>query len=274
MEWRCGGRAVPLDVPAVMAVLNVTPDSFSDGGAFLDPHAAVRRGGDAAAAGAAILDVGGESTRPGAEPVGRDEELARVLPVVAALAGSGFPVSIDTRHAEVAASCVQAGAVIINDVSGFRDADMIGVAAETEAGVVVMHMQGEPGTMQDAPSYGDVVAEVSAFLAERASDLESAGVARERIAIDPGIGFGKTLEHNVALIRGVGALSELGYPVVVGASRKRMIGELTGEEDPSKRLGGSLAAAVEAARRGASVLRVHDVVETVQALRVARGLWG
>lgn len=272
--WRCGRFELSTERTLVMGVLNVTPDSFSDGGRFVaggrvDTVEAVREGLGLAAQGAAIVDVGGESTRPGATEVTHAEELARVLPVVAELVRSaGVAVSIDTRHAAVARACVESGADILNDVAGFRSEEMIEVAAGTKAGCIVMHMLGEPGSMQDDPGYGDVVAEVRDYLLERAGALEDAGVARERIAIDPGIGFGKTLEHNLTLLRRLPELVASGYPVVVGASRKRFIGALAGGE-PHERLEGSLAAAVWAASAGAAVVRVHDVAPTVRALAVA-----
>jgi len=271
--WRCGTYALSLDTPVVMGILNVTPDSFSDGGLHEDPVSAVEHGRALARAGAGVIDVGGESTRPGSAEVTPAEELARVRPVVARLAAElSVPVSVDTRHADVAAACVEAGASVINDVSGFADPDMVGVAAGCDAGVVIMHMLGEPGTMQDEPRYGDVVCEVRDFLLDRALTLEGAGVERERIAIDPGIGFGKTLEHNIALLRALPELAAFGYPVLVGASRKRFIGTLTGQDHPAQRLGGSIAAAVWAVEHGATIVRVHDVAQSVDALRVARAL--
>ena len=270
--WRCGEFELKLDAPLVMGIVNVTPDSFSDGGAYEDPTAAVAHGERLLAEGADILDIGGESTRPGSEALATSAEISRVRPVVARLGAEGAPISIDTRHADVASACVEAGAAIINDVSGFRDPAMVEVAASCEAGLVVMHMLGEPGTMQDAPRYADVVREVAGYLLAQAAVLEAAGIARERIAIDPGFGFGKTLEHNVALMRALPELAGLGYPVLVGVSRKRMIGLLTGVEEPAERVAGSVAAAVWAAAHGAAVLRVHDVSPTVQALAVARAL--
>lgn len=266
--WRCGRLALSLQRPLVMGILNTTPDSFSDGGLHEDAEVAIAHGLSMARDGATIVDVGGESTRPGAGAVGVGEELGRILDVVATLACEGVLVSVDTRHAEVALACVEAGACIINDVSGFRDPAMRGVAATTDAGVIVMHMLGEPGTMQDAPEYGDVVAEVSDYLSERVHELEAAGVVRERIAVDPGIGFGKTLKHNLELLRGLTEIAAIGYPVVVGASRKRFIGALTGQEVPAERLEGSLAAAIWAIEHGAAVVRVHDVAETARALTV------
>lgn len=273
--WRCGRFTLELERPVVMGIVNVTPDSFSDGGVHEDPASAVDCGMRLSAQGAAIVDVGGESTRPGSAEVSIAEEIARVRPVVAHLARElELPISIDTRHAEVAAACVQVGAAIVNDVSGFRDPAMVEVALGCDAGLVIMHMLGEPGTMQDAPRYDDVVCEVREYLLDRALTLEHAGIARERIALDPGIGFGKTLEHNLALLRSLPELAAFGYPVLVGASRKRFIGQITAEETPSARLGGSIATAVWAAEHGASVLRVHDVRDTVQALAVDAALRG
>lgn len=271
--WRCGRFELELSSPLVMGVLNVTPDSFSDGGRHDDPAAAVAHGERLIAEGAAVLDIGGESTRPGSEEVPEAAELARVRPMVTRFGSHcTVPVSIDTRHASVADACVAAGASIINDVSGFRDPAMVEVAAACDAGLVVMHMAGEPKTMQAAPQYQDVVVEVGGYLVAQATVLEVAGVARERIALDPGIGFGKTLEHNLALLKGLPQLAALGYPLLVGVSRKRFIGELTGVTDPASRTAGSITAAVYAAEHGADIVRVHDVAETVQALSVATAL--
>ncbi len=270
--WRCGEFELSLDRPMVMGILNVTPDSFSDGGLHDDPASAVIWGERLIAEGAAILDVGGESTRPGAEPVGFSAQLTRVRPVVGRFAGDPVPVSIDTRHAEVARACVEAGASIINDISGFRDRAMVEVAAGCDAGVVVMHMLGEPGNMQDHPRYDDVVVEVGGYLLAQATVLEAAGVARDRIAIDPGFGFGKTLSHNLELLERLPEIAELGYPLVVGVSRKRFLGEITGVEEPSERIGSSIAAALAAVRAGAAIVRVHDVGATVQALAVAEAI--
>lgn len=258
----------------VQAVLNVTPDSFSDGGANLGPGGdvapAIQAGRAMVAAGADLVDVGGESTRPGAEAVGEDEELARTIPVVRALADDGVVVSIDTTKAAVARAAVAAGAAIVNDVSaGTLDPDLSATVAELGVPYVLMHMQGTPRTMQHDPTYDDVVAEVFDHLAGHLERLESAGVPNERVVIDPGIGFGKTLEHNLALLRHVRDLTSLGRPVLIGASRKTFVGTLTGVEDPADRLEGSLAVAVLAAARGARILRVHDVQETVRALAVA-----
>jgi dihydropteroate synthase len=270
--WRCGKFELVLDRPLVMGILNVTPDSFSDGGHLDDPVAAVARAERIIADGAAILDVGGESTRPGAGPVPVAAELSRVRPVVLRFSPEDVPVSVDTRHAEVAAACVEAGASIINDVSGFRDKAMVAVAAGCDAGVIVMHMLGEPKTMQAEPRYDDVVREVGGYLVAQATMLQAAGVNWERIAIDPGIGFGKTVEHNLELLRRLPELAALGFPVVIGMSRKRFIGALTGADEPLDRLGGSIAAALFAAGHGADVLRVHDVEATAQALAVQRAL--
>jgi dihydropteroate synthase len=269
--WRCGSHSVSLDVPLVMGVLNVTPDSFSDGGEHVDAAGAIEHARAMLSEGAGMIDVGGESTRPGAGDVSEAVELGRVLPVVERLAAdpAATPVSIDTRHASVARACIAAGASVINDVTGFRDPAMIEVAASSQAGLVVMHMLGDdPATMQDDPRYDDVVAEVTTFLGERAAALESVGVDPERIAVDPGIGFGKTAEHNLELLRGLPAIAALGYPVLVGASRKRFIGHILGEEDPKRRVSGSVGAAAYAVMNGADIVRVHDVAETVQALKV------
>ncbi|MCL4079410.1 dihydropteroate synthase [Coriobacteriia bacterium Es71-Z0120] len=273
--WQCGRLALGLERPLVMGIVNVTPDSFSDGGEHATADAAVEHGLRLVSEGADVLDVGGESTRPGADEVPPDVEAERVLPVVERLArDAGVPVSIDTRHARVAEAAIAAGASIVNDVAGFRDPAMAGVAARSDAGLVVMHMLGEPKSMQVQPYYDDVVSEVRAFLSQQADTLIAAGVARSRICVDPGIGFGKTLDHNLELLRALPKLASLGFPVLVGASRKRMIGDITGEADPKRRLGGSVGVALWAAARGARVLRVHDVRETVQALAVWRALEG
>lgn len=259
---------------ALMGIVNVTPDSFSDGGLYLDPAKATLHGRELAAAGADWLDVGGESTRPGSEGVSLDEELERVMPVVEALAGPegpGVPVSIDTSKAEVARRAVAAGARMINDVTALRgDPEMPAVCAESGAEVCLMHMLGEPRTMQEDPRYDDVVADVRDFLAERMQKAVAAGVAEDRIVLDPGIGFGKTLEHNLALLRGLPQLAELGRPLLVGPSRKRFIGELSGAgAEADDRLPGTIAACIASARRGAAILRVHDVAPVRQALAVA-----
>jgi len=272
--WRCGPFLLDRDRPLVMGIVNTTPDSFSDGGVNFDPRAAIVSAQAMLAGGADIIDVGGESTRPGSEAVPIVEELERVLAVVRDLAAGGAVVSIDTRHATVASACVASGAAIINDITGFSDPAMIDVATSCGAGLVVMHMQGEPRTMQEEPHYEDVVAEVAEYLRARVATLVAAGIDPMRIAVDPGIGFGKTTEHNLALLRRLDEVVALGYPVLVGVSRKRLIGELTGLAEPRDRVAGSVAAAVDAARRGAAVLRVHDVRETVEALVVTRAIQG
>jgi dihydropteroate synthase len=261
-------------VPKLMGVVNVTPDSFSDGGLYLDPARAIEHGRELEAAGAEILDVGGESTRPGAEEVPVEEELRRVEPVVAALAEGGARVSIDTSKAAVAAAALDAGAEIVNDVTALRgDPEMAGLCAGRGPTVVLMHMLGTPRTMQDEPRYGDVVADVKAFLAARIEAATAAGVAEERIWLDPGIGFGKTAAHNLELLRRLAELRELGRPLVVGTSRKSFIGRVDGS-DAGERLGGSIASSVLAAAEGAEVLRVHDVAETAEALTVAAAVLG
>lgn len=255
--------------PRVMGIVNVTPDSFSDGGRTAD--AAVAHARRLLADGADMIDVGGESTRPGAAPVPADEEIARVVPVIRAIrAESPLPISIDTMKPEVARAAVAAGASMWNDVTALRYApDSLVVAAALGCQVVLMHMQGDPQTMQAEPAYDDVVAEVTDFLAERAAAAMAAGVARERIWLDPGIGFGKhMLRHNLPLIAGLDRLCALGFPVLLGVSRKRFIGALDREAPPDQRLGGSIAAALAGVAAGAKAVRVHDVRETVQAVRV------
>ena len=252
-----------------MGVINVTPDSFSDGGEALDPGAALERGRTMMEAGAAILDVGGESTRPGAVPVSEDDEMSRVLPVVRGLADLGFVVSIDTRRAAVMEAATDAGARIINDVTALTgDPRSLEVASSSGAHVVLMHMLGEPGTMQDDPRYEDAAGEVFDYLAGRVSACEAAGIDRGRIAVDPGIGFGKTLDHNLEIIRRLDLYRELGLPLVLGVSRKSLIAKMSRGEPPKERLPGSLAAALAGVTRGAGILRVHDVAETRQALEV------
>jgi dihydropteroate synthase len=258
----------------LMGVVNVTPDSFSDGGLYLDPELAIAHGRDLVEQGAAILDVGGESTRPGAEPVAEAEELARVLPVVEGLAGAGARISVDTSKAAVAAAAISAGATIVNDVTALRgDPAMAALCAERGATVILMHMLGEPRTMQDDPVYEDVVDDVKAFLLARMEHAVAAGIAEQRIWLDPGVGFGKTAEHNLELLRRLGELRELGRPLVVGTSRKSFIGRLDGSP-ASDRLGGTIASSVLAAAEGADVLRVHDVAELGQALRVVEAILG
>ena len=256
-----------------MGVVNVTPDSFSDGGLYLDPDAAIAHGVELVRDGAEILDVGGESTRPGAEAVSAGEELARIEPVVAALTGNAT-VSIDTSKASVAAAALDGGAAIVNDVTALRgDPEMAALCAERGVGVVLMHMRGDPRTMQADPVYGDVVDEVKAFLVERLEFAVGAGIAEERVWLDPGIGFGKTREHNFELLRRLGELRALGRPVVIGTSRKSFIGAVDGSP-AGERLGGTIASSVLAAAEGADVLRVHDVAEVAQAMRVAAAVLG
>ena len=261
--------------PLVMGVVNVTPDSFSDGGRFLDPGAALSHARQLIADGADILDIGGESTRPGAGPVSVDEEIARAAPLVEAVrAQGGIRISIDTMKPAVARAAVAAGATMWNDVTALRwSEESLPTAAELGCEVVLMHMLGEPRTMQDNPRYDDVVAEVSAFLADRAQAALDAGVAREKVWLDPGIGFGKTLDHNLALLANLPAIVELGFPVMIGASRKRFIAALDAQAGDD-RLGGSLAAALAGAAAGAACVRVHDVRETVQALSVQAAILG
>ena len=277
--WQ-GGGLQPLATPAgdlpvdrravVMGIVNVTPDSFSDGGEHAGTASAVAHGEALLAAGADLVDVGGESTRPGADPVDEQTELGRVVPVVERLAGAGAIVSVDTSKAAVARAAVAAGAALVNDVSAGRlDEGLWPAIAELEVPYVLMHMQGTPRTMQDAPSYGDVVAEVFDRLAAALSELEAAGVPRARVLVDPGIGFGKAVEHNLALLRETRQFRSLGRPVLVGASRKGFLGEVTGVEVASDRVVGSAAAAAVAVALGAHVVRVHDVAETVEAVRVA-----
>jgi dihydropteroate synthase len=258
--------------PKLMGVVNVTPDSFSDGGLYLDPEAAIAHGEELARDGADILDVGGESTRPGAEEVSAEEELARVEPVVEGLAGT--TVSIDTSKLAVAEAALDAGAEIVNDVTALRrDPEVAALCAERGAGLVLMHMRGDPMTMQENPVYEDVVDDVKAFLAERMEAALAAGVEEERIWLDPGIGFGKTLEHNMELLARLGELRELGRPLVVGTSRKSFIGKVDGSP-ASERLGGTIASSVFAAAEGADVLRVHDVAQMGQATTVAAAILG
>ncbi len=270
--WRHRTGELVLDRTRVMGVLNVTPDSFSDGGLFHEPDAAIRRGMEIVEQGADLIDVGGESTRPRSEPVSAEEEWRRVGRVVEVLSRkAGVPVSIDTMKPEVAAKAVAAGASIVNDVSGMRDPAMVRVVVASKAGVVAMHMLGNPKTMQEHPEYADVLGEVRRFLSDRVRALEAAGVPGASIAIDPGIGFGKSLDHNLTLLRRLGELASLGQPVVVGVSRKSFIGRLAAGE-PGERLAGSLAAATFAVARGAQVVRAHEVLETARAMRVADAL--
>ncbi len=270
--WRHRTGDLVLDRTRIMGVLNVTPDSFSDGGLFYEPDAAIRRGIEMVEQGADLIDIGGESTRPKSEPVPADEEWRRAGPVIEALSRTtDVPLSIDTMKPEVAEKAVRSGASIVNDVSGMRDPAMVRFVASAKVGVVAMHMLGNPKTMQEHPRYPDVVGDVKTFLAARIAALQEAGVPSESIAVDPGVGFGKTLEHNLTLLRHLDALSAMGHPVVVGLSRKSFIG-LLGAGEKGERLPGSLAAAALAVARGANVVRAHDVQETVRAMRVADAL--
>jgi dihydropteroate synthase len=267
--WLCRDRALDLAVPAVMGVLNVTPDSFSDGGRFVEPAAALRQGLRMVGEGARIIDVGGESTRPGAQPVPVAEELARVVPLIAALrAESDVFISVDTSKPEVMLAALDAGADIVNDVRAFAEAGALAAAARTGAGICLMHMKGEPRTMQAAPNYSDVLGEVSDFLARRVAAAQAAGIPRARITVDPGFGFGKRLVDNLELLRRLDRVSALGLPVVVGLSRKSMLAKLTGREVVD-RTAGSVALATIAVLNGARIVRAHDVAATVDAVRVA-----
>jgi dihydropteroate synthase len=255
-----------------MGVLNVTPDSFSDGGEFFDQRAAIEHGIALFEGGADVVDVGGESTRPGAPVVDASEEIDRVEPVIKALALEGVAISIDTSKPVVADTALAAGARIINDVKGLGAEGMIDIARRHDAIVCIMHMTGDPRTMQVAPHYDDVVSEVLDWLLERTEIAMEAGIAREKIWIDPGIGFGKTVDHNLSLLKSTAEFASTGFPVVIGASRKSFIGKITESEDPQNRLPGSLAAGLFAAQKGARILRVHDVAATIQALAIQEAI--
>jgi len=270
--WTTTRFAIDLARPRVMGIVNVTPDSFSDGGRHAGPEAAIAHCERLCTEGADILDIGGESTRPRAVPPGEAEERARVMPVLRHALGLGVPVSVDTRRAALMRESLELGADIVNDVNALRgDGAEQALAAFPRAGICLMHMRGDPATMQDAPAYADVVAEVGDFLLQRAARLQSLGVAAGRIVLDPGIGFGKTLAHNVALHRGIPRLLMLGFPVLVGWSNKSTLGTITGKP-VHERLAASVAAALSAARQGARVLRVHDVAATVDALKIWQAL--
>ena len=272
MRLQCKDKPLDLSSPVVMGILNVTPDSFSDGGRFLNPQLAIEQALAMQDAGAAIIDVGGESTRPGAAPVTVQQELQRVIPVIETLAGQlRVPLSIDTSKPEVMRAAVTAGAGMINDVNALQAQGAMQAARDCAVPVCLMHMQGEPRTMQATPHYDDVVTDVRAFLERRITACQESGIDPGQIVVDPGFGFGKTLEHNLELLRSLLALVELGKPVLVGMSRKSMIGALTGREE-DQRLPGSLAAAVMAVERGASIIRVHDVAETVDAVKFAHSV--
>ena len=268
-----GERMIRLDQPHVMGILNVTPDSFSDGGRFADSSAAAAAGADMAADGAAIIDVGGESTRPGASPVWEGDEIALVVPVIERLSASGTAVSVDTRKSAVMSAAIAAGAGLVNDVSALTYDPQSGEAvAAASVPVILMHHQGSPETMQQDPRYDDVLVEIYEWLEQHVAAAEQAGIARDRILVDPGFGFGKTVAHNLELMNGLALFHSLGCPVVLGASRKRTIGALSAEAPTDQRLAGSLALALKAAEQGVQILRVHDVPETVQGLKVWRGL--
>ncbi|PJK09641.1 dihydropteroate synthase [Lysobacteraceae bacterium NML95-0200] len=269
----CAGKTLQLQRPQVMGIVNVTPDSFSDGGQHQDVQAAIAHGLRLVSEGADILDVGGESTRPGAGEVSLQEELQRVIPVIEGLAAQvEVPISIDTSKPEVMQAAVAAGAGIINDVYALRREGALEMAARLGVPVILMHMQGEPRSMQQAPQYQDVVAEVHRFLAERMFACEMAGIDRKQIVVDPGFGFGKTLAHNLQLLAQLARFAELGVPLLAGLSRKRSIGEITGRDNPQERLHGSVAAHLLAVERGAAIVRVHDVAATVDALKVWQAL--
>lgn len=269
VQLDCAGRILTLDRPRIMGIVNVTPDSFSDGGEHFDVDAAVAHGLELAGEGADILDVGGESTRPGADEVSLEEELRRTIPVIERLAReTSLPISIDTSKPGVMRAAVAAGAGMINDVYALRRDGALDAAAELGVPVLLMHMLGEPHSMQAAPDYDDVVGDVHRFLAERIFNAEMAGIGKKRIVIDPGFGFGKTTQHNLQLLAQLQRFTELGVPVLAGLSRKRSIGELTGHDDPQQRVHGSVAAHLIAAQRGAMLLRVHDVAATVDAIKV------
>jgi dihydropteroate synthase len=263
----CGPRTLDLSRPLVMGILNVTPDSFSDGGCYLDAACALDHARRMAADGAGLIDIGGESTRPGAVPVADDDEMARVVGITRTLAAEGVAVSVDTRKPAVMRAAIAAGALMINDVSALTSPGALEACAEGGVGVCLMHMRGDPASMQEAPEYADVVRDVRDFLLGRADACIAAGIGRERIVLDPGFGFGKTLAHNLQLLRALPELAAAGYPVMVGLSRKSSLGLLTGR-GAEERLAASLAAALAAVARGASIVRVHDVRETVDALKV------
>jgi len=272
-ELSCAGRKLSLARPLVMGVLNVTPDSFSDGGRFVRLEAAIEHGLAMISEGAALIDVGGESTRPGAAPVSVEEELARVVPVVRALSAEAAVISIDTSKPEVMAAAAAAGAALINDVRALRAPGALAAARDSGCAVCLMHMQGEPRTMQEKPAYADVVAEVAQFLSARLDACRAAGIPEARLLIDPGFGFGKTFEHNLTLLKGLPRLTRLGVPLLAGLSRKSMVGTLTGHA-AGERLYGSLALAVIAVLRGARIIRAHDVAATVDALKVVAAVEG
>jgi len=263
-----------LDAPVIMGILNVTPDSFSDGGQFFEPGAAIARGHAMVEAGARLIDIGGESTRPGAAPVSEAEEIDRILPVIEGLRGSGAVLSVDTRHAAVAKAALAAGATVLNDVTALAEPASAGIARSANAAVVLMHMQGEPRTMQKAPAYDFAPLDVFDYLAGRVGAATAAGISARNIAIDPGIGFGKTPDHNIEILNWLGVYHALGQPLVIGVSRKSFIAAVSRGEPAPRRLAGSLAAGLAALERGAQIIRVHDVAETVQAVTVWQRIRG
>lgn len=273
MFLRCGRFSLSLDRPLIMGIVNVTPDSFSDGGRFLDVRRAVEHGLALIAEGADILDIGGESTRPGAAPVPEAEELARVIPVIEGLAAAGVPLSVDTQKPSVMRAAIAAGADMVNDVNALLAPGAMATLADTQAAVCLMHKQGDPQNMQQNPGYADVVGEVRSFLSQRAAEAQQSGISRDRIVIDPGFGFGKNLEHNLELLRRLPALAQLGFPLLVGLSRKSMLGKIVGGE-VTERLYASVAAAVVAVSKGARIIRVHDVKATRDALAVVNAVEG
>jgi len=270
---RCGKFSLDLSRPLVMGVVNVTPDSFSDGGLYASAQQAVAHARRLVEEGADILDIGGESTRPGAAQVALDEERQRVLPVLEALAGCGVPLSVDTRKPEFMLEAIAAGAAMINDVTALTAPAALEAVAQAPVAVCLMHMQGDPRTMQESPSYQDVVREVRDYLAQRVAAAEQAGIARDRIVVDPGFGFGKTVEHNLALLRSLAEFRSLGVALLAGLSRKAMLGKLTGRE-PQERVHASIAAALLAVQNGAQIVRVHDVAATRDALAVWNAVTG
>ncbi len=268
MNFICGKFQLDLSTPKVMGIVNVTPDSFSDGGRFSSADKAIAHAHDLVAQGADILDIGGESTRPGATPVPLDEELNRVIPVIEDLAGIGIPLSIDTYKPEVMREAIKAGVDIVNDVCALQEPQALEIVAASDVGVCLMHMQGRPQNMQKDPQYQDVVKEVCDFLQARLAAAEQAGIAKTRITLDPGFGFGKRTAHNLALLEGLSTLQKLGAPLLIGLSRKSLLGQVAGA-DVNERLYASLAASVIAVMKGANIVRVHDVKATVEALKVA-----
>jgi dihydropteroate synthase len=270
---RCGRFRLALDRPLVAGVVNVTPDSFSDGGHYLEPSAAIAHAQRLADEGADLIDLGAESSRPGAESVSAEQELSRLMPVLDGLRACPIPISIDTTKPEVMRAVIGAGAAMINDIGALRSPGALETVATTDAAVCLMHMQGEPRTMQLEPHYGDVVAEVRAFLAERVAAAEARGIARERIVIDPGFGFGKTIGHNFEMLRNLHRFAEIGLPVMAGWSRKSTLGAVTGRE-AGERLAASIAAALLAVQHGATIVRVHDVAATRDALAVLAAMDG